>query len=279
MVGGYLIDYAVVLETVRNDLYFWTAIPGIVIECTTGIVIVIIICMGLLYKKLHTLDMYVLSLQAVNSRIESAQAQDKLSLNYLRNSDPSSPLMANGTTIYETVITTTVQIGPYLVATLIAITCLLVLYRKFSTYCTVKMMSKFNSEIWLEINDGDKSVIVYLETIHGLPGDFTLVAKHYMKIVEVAGFCKPLIVLNWKSLRFINIHTGKSVKLQDTYSISFWNAMRLRRLIGRPYVCLPVMVFNNCFYRLPVKESIEGPVWAKENINVLGLIDKNKIIL
>ena len=262
---------AVVLDEVSNKLGFWQDSPGIVLESLVGVIGLLIMVVIWLLMKTQKLSAVVAAMQVRLLTIKSAEALDTLAFNYVKNQD-KEVVPFNRTAITEIVVSTSIQMGPYLVVTLVVVIVLLCIFKRWNKIAIAGKIHGMNSEFWLEINDGIKSILVLLCKVHGLPDDFKAHASTYLDTVRVVGTLRPKILIDWETFRFVNSHTGVGERMKSEVDISLWQGFRIRRLIQRPYVCLLLTRYNGKFARVPVLKDLDAETsWQTTTTSKMGV--------
>ena len=177
---------------------------------------------------------------------------DRLSFNYLSKVDRDAVSGINATVIHETITQYSIRLGPYLLCTFLVAIILVLVYRKIRTYLMLRQLRRFTTSLWLEFNDGSRSILLFVQDVHGLPSDLEASARDYLEHITIQGCIKPCVMLNWTSLQITNSCTGCRIQIKDMVIINWLTAYKLRKLITRPYVCLPVLYYAGKFARLAV---------------------------
>ena len=151
------------------------------------------------------------------------------------------------------IISVSNSVWPQALAILTAIILMIIVLRKFWKQTHPTGALRTESALVLEFCSGKKSEFVKLLSLNGFPDDFEFEANEYIKGIFVEGIWAPRLKFQWPSLTVVNTVTKHTLSVEQSCKLSWIKARRMRSVLGKPFVCLPIILKGNVGQRVHIK--------------------------
>jgi hypothetical protein len=243
---------SIILGDLPIQTLFWLQVPGVVLEITACLTLMLLLLTLYLFNRLRALTI------ALTLLSNSGQAKaNKIILDYYegRNSESGSQ---PGKGLHELILEMTRELSAFQTMCVgIAMLGLVLAVRLFIKKI-VAIKHPITFKLALELTGTNRTCYISMTELMGKSGDYKITARDFIKNLRVLGWLRQEIHFQWEGVVIENTLNEQRVKFEKIASLTWKESRMIKAILEKPFLVNVVYIKGNEIKRAVVEKEIEG---------------------